>query len=344
MLFSRQLPLSSLIVLCRSLRHNLSAGLTLRHVFRQQARKGPVAVRPIAGRIAEQLEAGESLADALGEDKAAFPPLFLALTEVGEESGNLPEVLAKLEEYLVLQQRLQRQLVAQITWPVIQFFAAIFVIAGMLFLLGILSPAGGQGFDPLGFGLTGTSGALAWLSFWAVLLSGLAVVYFVLTRTLKHQAAVDELLLRLPIIGPCLHALCLARFCLALQVTLETGMPIANALRLSLRGTGNAAYAARVPVVVESIRSGDELTAALREANLFPDDFLLILETGEEGGRVSEVLGHQCEYYQEESGRRLTLLSQAASWGVWLVVAGMIAFLIFRIFLTYISMITSLTP
>src|SRR5260370_42352653 len=85
MLFSKQLSLADLIEFCRVLRHNLSAGLTLRHVFRHQATRGPLAVRPVAGRISEQIEKGDSLEQALKGEKDRFPPIFLALATVGEE-------------------------------------------------------------------------------------------------------------------------------------------------------------------------------------------------------------------------------------------------------------------
>src|SRR5438105_13693964 len=99
MLFSRQLPLPALIELCRVLRHNLGAGLTLRDIWRQQVRRGPRPVRPIADRVQEQIESGYSLASALDRERAYFPPIFLAMAEVGEETGNLPEVFAELEKF-----------------------------------------------------------------------------------------------------------------------------------------------------------------------------------------------------------------------------------------------------
>src|SRR5690349_12912756 len=104
MLFSSRLSLSSLIELCRVLRHYLASGLSLRDVFLQQAQKGPGALRPIAGRIAQELERGTSLEDALKPEAAAFPPLFLALAGVGEQTGMLPEVFGELEKYFTRQQ------------------------------------------------------------------------------------------------------------------------------------------------------------------------------------------------------------------------------------------------
>src|SRR5581483_5438774 len=151
MQFFTQIPLRNLIEFCRVLRHNLAAGLTLRRVFRQQAERGPYSVRPVAQRISEKLEQGESLEAALKDEKHKFPPIFLSLTAMGEESGNLPEVLAELEEYFVLQQKLWRQFINQITLPVLQLVAAIFVIGGMIFFLAVLSQ-GNKPFHPLGLG------------------------------------------------------------------------------------------------------------------------------------------------------------------------------------------------
>jgi len=334
--------MSDQILLCRALRHNLSAGLTLRDVFRQQARRGSAAVRPIADQICQDLQEGESLEGALDKVKDRFPPLFLALAEVGEESGNLPEVFGELEKYLVLQQRLRRQFIGQIIWPALQLFAAIWVIAGMIFILGILSPPGSAPFDPLGMGLVGTAGAISWLVFCFGSLAILAAAYYVATRMLQQKGVVDELLLRLPIIGPCLTALALTRFCVGLQLTMETGMSITAAMRLSLRGTGNGAFEARTPTAVAALRQGDDLTHALTRCGLFPGDFLDIVAVGEEGGRMTETLRHQAEYYSEEASRRMTILTRAASWGVWMVVAGMIIFLIFRIFMSYIGLLNSI--
>src|SRR3954454_23882240 len=124
MLFSSRLSLSTLIELCRVLRHYLGSGLTLRDVFLQQAQKGPAALRPIAGRVVQALERGSSLEDALKPEASAFPPLFLALAGVGEQTGMLPEVFGELEKYFARQLQLRRQFIAQSAWPVIQFFLA----------------------------------------------------------------------------------------------------------------------------------------------------------------------------------------------------------------------------
>jgi type IV pilus assembly protein PilC len=343
MIFSKRLPVSSLILLCRALKHNLAAGLTLRDVFRQQARRGPAPVRPIADRIRVALESGDSLQFALEHEKAHFPPLFLSLASVGEDTGNLPEVFGALEKYYQMQQRFWRQFVSQSIVPVLQFVAATVVIAGLLFILGLIAESTNTPpIDPLGLGLTGGRGALIFLGVVYGTLAALGVGYMVASRSLRQKAAVDRVLLRVPAVGPFLQALSLARLSLALRLTMDSSMPIADALALSLRATGNAAFAATAPVMEDALLAGDRLTEAMARGRVFPEDFLNIVATAEEGGRIPEVMAQQAQNYEEEAERRLALLTKAANFAVWLFVAALIIMAIFRIFGIYINAINQL--
>ena len=339
MILSSRLPLSTLADLCRTLRHYLGAGLMLRDVFRQQATKGRSDVRPVAARISAGLENGDALEDLLRAETAAFPPLFISLATVGEQTGMLPEVFRELEKYFLFQDRLRKQFLMQIAWPAFQLVAAILVVTGLIFILGILAGPGSSGFDPIGLG-TGPGPAMGFFcSAWGVV--GAVLALYVLGKRLLRQGLLDGFLLRLPVIGPCLEALALTRFCLALRLTLETAMPIARALRLSFRATGNDAFAAVSGVAEKSVKSGSDLTAALAKTRLFPQQFRHVLEVGEESGRLTDVLEHQGDQYAEEAERRLKVLATTAGWGVWMVVAGIIIFCIFRIALTYLGMINA---
>lgn len=339
MLLFRQLSLSALTELCRALRHYLGAGLTVREAFGHLSRKGFGASRAMAERVSGRLERGDDLEDALEPEKRLFPPIFLSLSGVGEQTGMLPEVFHELENYFRLQSRLRTQFIAQSIWPVLQFFAAIFVIAAMLYVLGILAPAGTQPFDPIGIG-TGPVGAGIFL---ACSLGSVAVVVggIALARRVFHGGAVDGLLLGIPVIGPCLRALALSRFCLALRLTLETAMPTPTALKLSLKATGNAAFVAGSDVIVAGVKRGGELTAAMARSGLFPQEFLHVIAVGEESGRLTEVLEQQARHYEEESSRRLTILTWVAGALVWLTVAILIIIVIFRIFTSYLNLLDS---
>jgi type II secretory pathway component PulF len=247
-------------------------------------------------------------------------------------------VFAELEAYYRTQLSLRRQLRSQMLPPLVQFFAAVFVVAAMLFILGAIAESRQtEAADPVGLGLRGRKGAVIFLLVVFGLVGLLVATYFVLTRTLQKKAGVDEFLLRLPAVGPCLHALALGRFTLALRLTLETGMSVGEALRLSLRATSNAAYVKRTELILRAVRQGDDLAVALAKGKLFPEDFQNILAVAEEGGRIPEVMAHQAKYYQEEASRRLTTLMRVAGYGVWVMYAVFMVILIMRIAGFYLS-------
>jgi type II secretory pathway component PulF len=328
---SRAAPLSALSELCRSLRHNLGAGLALLDVFRQQAKRGPSALREVCGEIARDLGKGRALETALDRHRAVFPALFIELAVVGERSGGLPEVFAELESYYRLCQRLRRQLWAQLTWPLMQLVLGILVITLMIFILGIL----GSKFDPLGFGLTGASGAVTFLA----IAGGFCGVIFFAGRRLIRRAGMGAWLLRQPIVGPALMATALHRFSVALRLTSGTGMPIGQAVGLSLRATGSEAFAAAEKPIVSSLEDGNELTRSLRKAKLFPDEYLDMMSGAEEAGRLDDVLEHQAKVYAEESEHRLTAVTKLFGACIWVMIGGFLVFMIFRIASTYIGLL-----
>jgi type IV pilus assembly protein PilC len=324
------MPLSSVIALCRALRHNLGAGLTLVQVFRQQAERGAHGVRPLAGRVLVKLEQGKGLSDALAAEAGGVPPLLLSLTKVGEETGHLAEIFGELEKYFVLQDSLRKQFRSQSMMPVIQLGLAFLILAGLIFIMGMIGDRANT--KPIAiFGLSGTSGAVLFLvfSFGSV---GLAwLLASTLGRAALQKPAVDAFLLRLPGLGPLLEAVVLGRFTMALHLTMDSGMSIARALRLSLLATGHAAFSAQTETVSQAVKSGAPILEALTRSGLFSADFLSLLAVGEEGGRLPEVMRQQADYWNEEAARRLTTATRLAGMLVWLIYAVFMVWAIFSV-------------
>lgn len=334
------LPLSGVIELCRVLHHSLGAGVPIAKVFGQQARSGLPELRPLATRIHEDVQRGESLEVAFKRHKAALPSLFLELVAVGEQAGQLPEIFGDLERYYTLRLRLRRQFRTQMVRPVLQYVIAVLVIAFLIWVLGLISASRGtRPVDPLGIGLVGGWGALIFLGLGFGIPAVCVWLYFLAVRT-GRQAAVEARLLRLPVLGPCLEAQAVTRFCLALQLTQEAGMLPAEALALSLRATDLASFTAAVPQVQHAVRAGQELTLALARMRLLPEAFVQVLEVAEQSGKLPEVMRRQSDHYRDEAERRLKALTRAAAFLIWLLTAAFIAFAIIRIFINaYLSAI-----
>jgi type IV pilus assembly protein PilC len=338
-----RLPTPALIEHCRVLRHYLSAGLMLRDVYRHQARSGPVAVRAVATRILASIEQGDDLQEALKHEEGVFPVLFVSMVSVAEHTGMLPEVFQDLERYYTRQQKLRRDFISRITWPIVQLVLGVLVVALMVLILGLIAESrpGEKPLDPLGLGLFGARGAMIILGTAAGTVAAIAVAYFGITRLFRKQSVLDALLLRQPVLGPCMQALAMARFCLALKLTSETGMSIGKALQLSLKSTSNGAFESGSRGIVESVKRGLDLTSALAGSGLFPIEFLHIMEVAEESGTLPDVMRRQAEHYDQEAGRRLATLATTAAYGVWTIVGGLMVWTIYRIFTMYISKLTT---
>jgi MSHA biogenesis protein MshG len=323
--FSR-LPLTDLITLSRALRHGHTAGLSLVRVFRQQGTRGSARLRPLAERIADRLERGDSLANGLKPDAAAFPPLFLDLCAVGEKTGRLPEVFHELERYFDLQLSLRRQFLTAIAWPAFELVGAFVVVTLLMMILPIITP----GYDPLGFGV----GLFGIVRFWMAIAAFFALLvagYFVVTRVLGQAERVHKIVLRIPALGPTLESLALLRFCMAMHATWEAGLKVKAALRTSLRATSNPAFMAQESKIAAGVKRGEDLVTILSRCSVFPPEFLNVVATGEESGRLPEVLAQQVQVYREETERRLRNLTRAAAWTVYALIGLFIIFLMYRL-------------
>jgi type II secretory pathway component PulF len=331
-MFSRQLSLPVLIDLCRSMRFALNSGLMLRDVFDLLATKGTPAVRTVAAQVSKDLKAGWSLQEALARQERVFPQLFVAIASVGEESGNLPEVMSELEKYYMMRQKLRREFRGQIAWPLTQFALAFLVITALIYIMGELTPKENK-IDPLGLGLLGKEGAMKFFFGGITIMLGLTFLWLALRLILARKAVIEQFLLGLPMIGPCLRAMALARFCIAARLMLETSLSIFKTLRLAFVATDNMAFIVRYPQVESSLRQGNSIANSFEKARIFPKPFLAAVAVAEESGRLPETLRYQGEEYDDETRRRLTLLSKVLGGLIFLFVGIVIVALIFAIFL-----------
>ena len=334
-MFSQRVPLADLIDLCRVLRHQLGAGLPIHHVLKKQGERGRSSLRAISARMSDALQAGNSLSSAIDNEQDAFPLLFRSLVKLGETTGHSAEIFGELERYYQLELQLRRQFRSQTFLPIVQFVFAVAIIAGVIFILGMINPQ-----KPMLtiFGLGGGAGSLAFLGFVFGSLSAAFLIYFTIARLGRQKAWMDRLILRTPALGPCLRALIMSRFTLALQLTLDTGLSITQALRLSLESTGNAYFASRADGVVQALKNGQSLHEALEASGLFTSDFLDMIASSEISGSVPEMMRHLAEQYQEEAGRKMTMLTRVAGGAVWCAVAGFIIWAIFKLAFIYLNM------
>lgn len=328
-MFSSRLSLTSLIPFCRGLRYQMEAGLTLAQAMKHQGKKAAVSVRPVATRIAEKLAEGDSFRNALKEERDRFPPLFVTLSAVAEETGKLPEVLRDVEEYFELQVQLWKKFLGMIAWPAFQFFVAILVMSLLIWILGMIAGPGKPAITV--FGLYGEKHALMFFFGWIAAIIGIGVVYWLLKEVLRSGGLVDAFILQIPVIGGCMRTFAIGRFSMGMALTMEAGVPIPEAARLSLYATGNGAFDAQGRKVANILKEGRPLTDALKETCLFPEDYLSAVDNAEISGTEPDVFHRLAEQYHEKGTRAMKLLANVAGGFVWMLVAGVIIYFIINL-------------
>jgi type IV pilus assembly protein PilC len=341
--FGSRVPLKTLAVLCKSLATMLHSGVPLLKTLEIASRKtGDAGCRRRVAAVREEVQQGTDIAQALREQRGYFPELMTDMVAVGEQTGQLPEVLDGLADHYDNIVRLRRMLIAMITWPVIQLVAAILIIALVIFVLGIVAGTRGAGSKPmdiLGLGLVGTSGAVKWLAMSFGSIFAIVGGYFLVANVFRRKRFLDGLLMKVPVLGGCMRSFAIARFSWAFALTQQTGMPIARSLELSFRATGNGAFVGASPRACELVMEGNELSAALDESRLFPDEYLSLVQVAEASGTVPETLERLSPQFEDQARRSLAALAVTLAWGVWVIVAVFIIFIIFSFVMNYVSML-----
>jgi type IV pilus assembly protein PilC len=281
--------------------------------------------------ISDDINQGESLAEAMAATGDFFPPLMREMVGLGEQTGHLDAVLAQLADHYDNQIRMRRIFAAAIAWPLVQLGLALAVVGFLIWIMGLIRQMTGHEIDILGFGLVGNRGLTIYVSFLAVIAAVLFLVVRGISRGLIWTQPIQRLVLKIPVLGHSLQTMALSRLAWSMHVTMNTGMDVRRALKLSLQSTQNARYTGQIPVIDAMILEGNSIHEAFCRAGGYPAEFLDTLAVGEQSGKIVESMGRLARQFQEQARAALAILALAGGWVVWAVVAGLIVFLIFRL-------------
>ncbi len=324
----------TLAQLLRRVGTSLKAGLDERTIWERESRQGSPIQREQLAEVSRRIAAGDSCAEALAACQGYFPSLACDLVEVGERAGCLDNVLFLLADHYEHLLDLRRTFLIGIAWPAIQLAAAIGIVGLLIWITGFIggmSP-GGKPIDVLGFGLVGTWGLIKYLFLVGSVLGTIAFLVVALMRGALGPRPL-QLAMQVPVIGGCLRAFALSRLAGTLSITLDAGVDALRAMQLSLRSTQNAYYTSHCEAAEGMIRDGHEFHEALRVTGVFPADFLHSLETAELTGTPGETLDRLAKDYRQRAQTAAKALAVAASFAIWVLVAGLLVLLIFRIFM-----------
>lgn len=317
---------------------------SLRTLMRQSEGDAP---RRIVGTVHGALVEGRTLADAMGREAKSFPPLYRAMVAAGEQTGALAPILARLAQLLERQAEVRGKLIAALAYPIVLAVVAMGVVAALMIFV---VPRVVEQFSDTGAQLPlltrmviGLSEFLA--NWWWALLLFFALLVLASARLLRDpviRRRFDARLLRLPLLGRLLRDLNAARFARTLATMVGSRLPLVDGLRLTVPTVRNQALAAATATIAEQVRAGGSLSAALRDAGLFPPLLVYMTASGESAGRLEVMLERAADYLEREFDR-FTAASMALLEPVIIVIMGSCVALIILSILLPILQLQSLT-
>ncbi len=284
------------------------------------------SARAVIGDVHAGLLEGRRLADAMGRQPASFPPLYRAMVAAGETTGSLTTILARLADLLERQAEVRGKLIAALAYPIVLAVVAIGVVAALMIFV---VPRVVEQFTDTGQQLPFLTRAVIAISsfaanWWWLIALLIAAAAFGWTAALRRpafKARVDARLLRLPLLGRLLRDLYAARFARTLSTMVSSRLPLVEGLKLTVPTIRNAALAGATANIVDQVRAGGGLSAALRDAGVFPPLLVYMTASGESAGRLEQMLERAADYLEREFDR-FTAASMALLEPVIIVVMG----------------------
>jgi MSHA biogenesis protein MshG len=295
--------------------------------------------------ILKDLEGGRDLASSFARYPKIFPPLYVSIIRVGEETGTLEASFKRLSEYLQQDQDMRDRIKSATRYPLIVMCVIAIALAVLtMFVIPRFAPL----FETLGDDIPWPTLAIMAVSnfarnYWYVVIGALAALV-ILTRhyvsTTKGRLIWDRLKLRLPVIGTLVHEGILSRLARSLSISINAGMPVIQTLRVIAQSSGNAFMSARVLEMREAVERGEPLSRAAASVGMFPPLVLQMLAVGEETGELPDLLDEVAGFYEREVDYALKNLSAAIEPILIVTVGGIVCILALGVMLPMWEMIS----
>ena len=303
------------------------------------------SARAVIGDVHAGLLEGRRLADAMARQPASFPPLYRAMVAAGETTGSLTVILARLADLLERQAEVRGKLIAALAYPIVLAVVAIGVVAAlMIFVVPRVVEQftdTGQQLPFLTRAVIGVSGFAAnWWWLIALLMAAAAFGWVAAMRRPAFKARVDARLLRLPLLGRLLRDLYAARFARTLATMVSSRLPLVEGLRLTVPTIRNGALAAATAAIVDQVRAGGSLSAALRDAGVFPPLLVYMTASGESAGRLEQMLERAADYLEREFDRFTATAMAMLEPLIIVVMGGVVATIVLSILLPILQLNT----
>ncbi len=257
--------------------------------------------------VKTSVEQGSTFSDALRRHPKVFDALYTNLVQAGEVGGILDTILNRLAVYNEKAMKLARQVRGAMVYPSVVLFV---FLAVMCILLGFVIPSFKNVFKDLGSSdelPALTQGVIAVSEFFvhniifmflgaAAIVTGIVYAY----KDPRGKKIFHRAFLAVPVVGPVLRKIAVARFTRTLGTLLSSGVPILDALEIVAKTAGNVIVEEGILYTRLRISEGKNMADPLTETNIFPPMVVQMVGVGEQTGALDAMLSKIADFYEEE--------------------------------------------
>ena len=262
-------------------------------------------IRLVARELRTQIMGGSTFADTLAKYPEQFGQIYIGLCKAGEDSGELEKTLERLLEILGKQQAIRSKVIGTLMYPMFVICLAVLII---LVMLMFVFPVFDDMFKGMGKELPWITATLMAIGkklkkFWYLvpLMIGAVVyaIYYLFTWE-PSRRLIDKWSLEIPLLKDLLQYSNFANFIAVMQVAYDAGVPIVECLYLAVLTLTNYTLKERVNEATALVQQGQHLSVALRTTDCVPKMILFMIATGEQSGRLGEMLYQATRYIDKK--------------------------------------------
>jgi general secretion pathway protein F len=286
--------------------------------------------------IKQKVNEGGALAEALAQNPRVFPELYTNMVRSGETAGNLDAVLARLADFLDEQLALRSKVSSALTYPIVMAVLGS-VIMGVLMV--VVVPQIATVFEDSGKTLPWNTRLLIFAAgltgdYWWILVPLIIVSVWGLrrwARSPRGRAVVDRYGLKMPVLGPLLRFIAVARFSRTLSTMLASGVPLLTALDIVRKVLNNSVLEKVVEAARDTIREGESIATTLKRSGEFPSMMCHMVAVGERSGQLETMLENVATAYERDVEVKVGQLTALLS-PLMIVIMGLaVGFMVFSI-------------
>lgn len=295
-------------------------------------------IRLLAKEIRKQVIAGATFADTVAMYREIFGNIYVGLSRAGEDSGEMEKTLGRLVDLLKKQAAIRSRVIGTLVYPIFVIVLAMVVVTVMIMFV---FPAFKDMFDMAGAELPIFTRICIGLGdfmkqYWIVTLITPVLIGFGIYAAFKNQTTrkiIDEGLLRIYLIGDMLKYANFSNFITVMFVAYEAGIPIVDCLYLGNLTLDNWTLRTAVTDSISKVQQGTHLSVALRATKVLPSMVLFMIATGEQTGRMGEMLNQSVQYLDKELDKIIDAMTRMIEPLMLLVIGSIVLFLALALYL-----------